>query len=84
MSSSQTFTDKTECTSTKQPPSKLAIATLTNPNFDQMDVKQIRAFISSQGVQVYTNHKPELIQLVKAVAFVDLPTDPDLESESID
>ena len=49
-----------------------------------MDVKQIKAFTSSQGVQVSTYRKPELIQLAKAVALVDLPTDPDFESESIE
>ena len=59
MTSSQTSTDKTACTTTKQPPSKQAIATFTNPNFDQMDEK---AFISSRGVLVSTNQKPELVQ----------------------
>ena len=54
MTSSQTSADKTACTTTKQPPSKLAIATSTNPNFDQMVVKQIKAFISAQSVQVST------------------------------
>ena len=49
-----------------------------------MDVKQIKAFISSQGVQVSTYGKPVLIQLAKSVTLVDLPTDPDCESESID
>ena len=67
-----------------QPPSKLAIATSTNPNFEQMDVKQIKAFISTQGVQVSTYCNPELIQLAKAIVFVDLPSDPDFESKSID
>ena len=28
--------------------------------------------------------KPEFIQLAKDVAFMDLPTDPDFDSESID
>ena len=49
-----------------------------------MDVKQIKALISAQHVQVSIYHKPELIQLVRAVVFVDLPTDPDFESEFID
>ena len=49
-----------------------------------MDVKQIKAFISAQGVQVSTHRKPELIKLAKAVPFVHLPTDSDFESESID
>ena len=49
-----------------------------------MDVKQIKALISAQHVQVSIYHKPELIKLVRAVAFVDLPTDPDFESEFID
>ena len=62
MTSSQTSTDKTACTTTKQPPSKQAIATSTNPNFDQMDEKQMKAFISSRGVLVSTNQKPELVQ----------------------
>ena len=44
MTSSQTFTDKSACTTTKQLPSEEAIATSTNPNFDQMDVKQMKAF----------------------------------------
>ena len=84
ITSSQTSTDKSACNITKQPPSKIAITTSTNPNFDQMDVKQIKALISAQHVQVSIYHKPELIQLVRAVAFVDLPTDPDFESEFID
>ena len=62
MTSSQTSTDKTACTTTKQPPSKQAIATSTNPNFDQMDVKQIKAFISAQSVQVSTYHKPNIFR----------------------
>ena len=44
MTCSQTFTDKSACTTTKQLPSEEAIATSTNPNFDQMDVKQMKAF----------------------------------------
>ena len=47
MTSSQTPTDKTSCTTTKQPPSKQVIATSTDSNFDQMDVKNIKAFISA-------------------------------------
>ena len=35
-----------------------------------MDVKQIKALISAQHVQVSIYHKPVLIQLVRAVAFV--------------
>ena len=62
MTSSQTSTDKTACTTTKQPPSKLAIATSTNPNFDQVDVKQIKVFISAQSVQVSTYHKPNIFR----------------------
>ena len=42
------------CTTTKQLSSKQATATFINPNFDQMDVKQIKAFISARGVQVST------------------------------
>ena len=84
MTSSQTTTDKTSCTTTKQPPSKQAIATSTDSNFDQMDVKNIKAFISARGVQVSTYRKTELIHLAKAIAFMDLPTDLDFENESID
>ena len=84
MTSSQTPTDKTSCTTTKQPPSKQAIATSTDSNFDQMDVKNIKAFISARGVQVSTYCKTELIHRAKAIAFMDLPTDPDFENESID
>ena len=62
MNSSQTSTDKSACTTTKQPPSKQTIATSTNPNFDQMDVKQMKAFISARGVLVSTYQKPKLIQ----------------------
>ena len=65
MTSSQTSTDKTAWTTTKQPSSKLATTASTCPNFDQMDVKQIKAFISSQDVQVSTYRNPELIQLAK-------------------
>ena len=49
-----------------------------------MDVKNIKAFISAWGVQVSTYCKTELIHLAKAIAFMDLPTDPDFENESID
>ena len=49
-----------------------------------MDVKNIKAFISARGVQVFTYCKTELIHLAKAIAFMDLPTDPDFENESID
>ena len=48
-----------------------------------MDVKQIKALISTQHVQVSIYHKPVLIQLVRAVAFVDLPTDPDFIDECL-
>ena len=40
MTSSQTLTDKTSCTTTKQPSCKQAIATFTGSNFDQMYVKK--------------------------------------------
>ena len=84
MTSSQTPTDKTSCTTTKQPHSKQAIATSTDSNFDQVDVKNIKALISARGVQVSTYRKTELIHLAKAIAFMDLPTDADFENESID
>ena len=84
MTSSQTLTDKTSCTTTKQPSCKQAIATITGSNFDQMDVKKIKAFTSAWGVQVSTYRKTELIHLAKAIAFMDLPTDPEFENESID
>ena len=84
MTSSQTLTDKTSCTTTKQPSCKQAIATITGSNFDQMDVEKIKAFISARGVQVSTYRKTELIQLAKAIAFMDLPTGPEFENESID
>ena len=47
-----------------------------------MDVKEIKGFISARGVQVSTYRKPELIQLAKAVASMNLPTDPDFENDS--
>ena len=50
MTSSRTSTDKPTCTTTKQPSSKQAIAAGPNPNFDQMDVKKMKAFISVRGV----------------------------------
>ena len=49
-----------------------------------MDVKEIKGFISARGVQVSTYRKPELIQLAKAVASMNLPTDPDFENDSIE
>jgi len=36
------------------------------------------------GVQVSTYRKPELIQLAKAVAGMNLPTDPDFKNDSIE
>ena len=35
-------------------------------------------------IAVSTYCKTELIHLAKAIAFMDLPTDPDFENESID
>ena len=84
LTSSQTPTDKTSCTTTKQPSSKQAIAASTDSNFDQMDMKNIKAFISAWGVQVSTYNKTKLIHLAKAIVFMDLPTNPDFENESID
>ena len=84
ITSSQTSTDKTAFTTTKQPSSKQAIATSFNLNFNQMDVKQIKAFISAWGVQVSIYRKPKLTQPAKAVAFMDLPTDPDFQNETTD
>ncbi|PFX19835.1 hypothetical protein AWC38_SpisGene15759 [Stylophora pistillata] len=84
LTTSQTSTDKPTCTTTKRPSSKQAIATCTNPNFDQIDVREIKAFIFLQGVQVTSYYKPEFIQLAKAVAFMDLPTNPDFENESLE
>ena len=45
-----------------------------------MNVKEIKGFISPRGVQVSTYRKPELMQLAKAVASMNLPTDPDFDS----
>ena len=86
MTSSQTSTDKTACTTTKQPPSKQAIATSTNPNFDRMDVKQIKAFISLQVFKSPLTANLNLFSCLKQFIdlFMDLPTEPDFESESID
>ena len=55
-----------------------------NLNFDKMDVKEIKGFISARGVQVSTYRKPELIRLAKAVASMNLPTDPDFENDCIE
>ena len=55
-----------------------------NLDFDKMDVKEIKEFISARGVQVSTYCKPELIQLARAVASMNLPTDPNFENESIE
>jgi len=55
-----------------------------NLDFDKMDVKEIKGFISARGVQASTYRKPELIQLAKAVASMNLPTDPDFENDSIE
>jgi len=49
-----------------------------------MDVKEIKRFISARGVQVSTYRKAKLIQLAKAIASMDLPTDPDFENDSVD
>ena len=76
MTSSQTSTDKTACTTTKQPPSKQAIATSTNPNFDRMDVKQIKAFISLQVFKSPLTANLNLFSCLKQFIdlFMDLPT----------
>ena len=49
-----------------------------------MDIKDIKEFISARGVQVSNYRKPQLIELAKAIASMDLPTDPDFENCSID
>ena len=51
---------------------------------DKMDIKEIKKIISARGVQVSTYRKPELIQLAKAIASMNLPTEPGFESDSID
>ena len=43
-------------------------------NFDKMNVKEVKGFISARGVQVSTYRKPELIRLGKALASMNLPT----------
>ena len=63
-------------TSSKQPHA--------TPNFDNMDIKAIKEFISARGVQVSNYRKPQLIELAKAIASMDLPIDPDFENCSID
>ena len=55
-----------------------------NLNFDKMDVNEIKGFISARGFQVSTYRKPELIRLSKAVASMNLPTDPDFENDCIE
>ena len=81
MTSYLTSTDKP--TAMKQPSSQQAITTADH-EFDKMDVKEIKRFISARGVQVSTYRKSELIQLAKAVASMNLPNDPDFENDSID
>ena len=63
-------------TSSKQPH--------VTPNFDNMDIKAIKEFISARGVQVSNYRKPQLIELAKAIASMDLPIDPDFKHCSID
>ena len=58
--------------------------THTTPDFEKMDIKAIKEFISARGVQVSNYRKPQLIELAKAIASMDLPTDPDFENCSID
>ena len=58
--------------------------THTTPDFENMDIKAIKEFISARGVQVSNYRKPQLIELAKAIASMDLPTDPDFENCSID
>jgi len=81
MTSSLTSTDKP--TAMNQPSSQQATATADH-EFDKMDVKEIKRFISARGVQVSTYRKAKLIQLAKAIASMDLPTDPDFENDSVD
>ena len=47
-------------------------------------MKEIIEFFSARGVQVSAYCKPELIQLAKAVASMNLPTDPFFENDPID
>ena len=63
-------------TSSKQPHA--------TPNFDNMDIKAIKEFMSARGVQVSNYRKPQLIELAKAIASMDLPIDPHFENCSID
>ena len=65
---------------------KQAIATSTNSNFDRMDVKQIKAFISLQVFKSPLTANLNLFSCLKQFIdlFMDLPTEPDFESESID
>ena len=49
-----------------------------------MDIKAIKEFMSARGVQVSNYRKPQLIELAKAIASMDLPIDPDFENCSID
>ena len=58
--------------------------THTTPDFENMDIKAIKEFISARGVQVSNYRKPQLIELAKAIASMELPTDPDFENCSID
>ena len=81
MTSYLTSTDKP--TAMKQPSSQQATTTADH-EFDKMDVKELKRFISARGVHVSTYHKSELIQLAKAVASMNLPTDPDFENDSIE
>ena len=73
-------------TSTTQagPTSTSSKQTHTTPDFENMDIKAIKEFISAKGVQVSNYRKPQLIELAKAIAGMDLPTDPDFENCYID
>ena len=73
-------------TTTTQPSSTSTSSKQTHatPNFDNMDIKAIKEFISARGVEVSNYRKPQLIELAKAMASMDLPIDPDFENCSID
>ena len=51
---------------------------------DKTSCTTIRQLSSKPVKQVSTYHITELIHLTKAIASMDLPTDPDFENESID
>ena len=56
----------------------------TKHDFEGMNSKEIKEFVSARGVQISKYNKTQLITLANALHSMDLPVDPDFENDSQD